>query len=41
VIDAQELSQQMMQRIAREFTQSEATFPLSPTKPQADWRLQL
>ncbi len=39
VIDAQELSQQMMQPIAREFNQSETTFPLSPTKPQADWRL--
>jgi len=39
VIDAQELSQQTMQRIAREFNQSETTFPLSPTKPLAEWRL--
>jgi len=39
MIDALELSQQTMQRIAREFNQSETTFLLSPTKPQADWRL--
>jgi predicted PhzF superfamily epimerase YddE/YHI9 len=39
VIDAQELSQETMQRIAREFNQSETTFLLPPTRPQADWRL--
>ena len=39
VVDAQELSQETMQRIAREFNQSETTFLLPPTKPQADWRL--
>jgi trans-2,3-dihydro-3-hydroxyanthranilate isomerase len=39
VIDAQNLSQQTMQRVAREFNQSETTFLLPPTRPQADWRL--
>ncbi len=39
VVDAQDLSKETMQRIAREFNQSETTFLLPPTKPQADWRL--
>lgn len=39
VVDAQELSQETMQRIAREFNQSETTFLLPPTRPEADWRL--
>ncbi len=39
VVDVQELSQETMQRIAREFNQSETTFLLLPTKPEADWRL--
>ena len=39
VVDAKALSQETMQRIAREFNQSETTFLLSPTRPQADWRL--
>src|SRR5579884_1681920 len=39
VVDAQGLSQEMMQRIAREFNQSETTFLLPPTRPEATWRL--
>ncbi len=39
VADAHDLSLATMQRIAREFNQSETTFPLPPTKPEADWRL--
>lgn len=39
VADAQDLSQKTMQRIAREFNQSETTFLLPPTMPEADWRL--
>ena len=39
VVDAQDLGKETMQRIAREFNQSETTFLLPPTKPQADWRL--
>jgi trans-2,3-dihydro-3-hydroxyanthranilate isomerase len=39
VVDAQDLSQEMMQQIAREFNQSETTFLLPPTRPEADWRL--
>jgi PhzF family phenazine biosynthesis protein len=39
VVDGQPLSQETMQRIAREFNQSETTFLLPPTKPEADWRL--
>src|SRR5262245_3149482 len=34
-----DLSHSLLQRIAREFNQSETTFILPPTKPQADWRL--
>jgi trans-2,3-dihydro-3-hydroxyanthranilate isomerase len=34
-----ELSLDLFQRIAREFNQSETTFVLPPTRPQADWRL--
>ncbi len=29
----------LLQRIAREFNQSETTFVLPPTRPNADWRL--
>jgi trans-2,3-dihydro-3-hydroxyanthranilate isomerase len=39
VVDAQDLSQETMQRVAREFNQSETTFLLPPTRPGADWRL--
>jgi trans-2,3-dihydro-3-hydroxyanthranilate isomerase len=39
VVDAQDLSKEMMQRIAREFNQSETTFLLLPSRPEADWRL--
>ncbi len=39
VVDAQDLSQETMRQIAREFNQSETTFLLPPTKPKADWRL--
>lgn len=39
VPDAQDLSQETMQRIAREFNQSETTFLLPPTSSRADWRL--
>ena len=39
VADGQPLRQEMMQRIAREFNQSETTFLLPPTRPKADWRL--
>lgn len=39
VVNAQNLEQPTMQRIAREFNQSRTTFLLPPTKPQADWRL--
>jgi trans-2,3-dihydro-3-hydroxyanthranilate isomerase len=39
VPDAQDLSQETMQRIAREFNQSETTFLLPATNPRADWRL--
>jgi trans-2,3-dihydro-3-hydroxyanthranilate isomerase len=34
-----ELSLDLFQRIAREFNQSETTFVMPPTRPQADWRL--
>jgi trans-2,3-dihydro-3-hydroxyanthranilate isomerase len=33
------LTLDLFQRIAREFNQSETTFVLAPTRPQADWRL--
>lgn len=39
VVDAEDLSQETMQRIAREFNQSETTFLLPPTRPEAEWRL--
>jgi trans-2,3-dihydro-3-hydroxyanthranilate isomerase len=39
VVNAQDLEQPTMQRIARELNQSETTFLLPPTKPQANWRL--
>lgn len=39
VVNAQDLSQETMQRIAREFNQSETTFLLPPTRQEADWRL--
>jgi trans-2,3-dihydro-3-hydroxyanthranilate isomerase len=34
-----DLTLDLFQRIAREFNQSETTFVLPPTRPQADWRL--
>jgi hypothetical protein len=39
VVNAQDLSEETMQRIACELNQSETTFLLPPTKLQADWRL--
>src|SRR5499427_219418 len=39
VVDAEDLSRETMQQIAREFNQSETTFLLPPTRPEADWRL--
>ena len=39
VVDAQDLSQETMQRVAREFNQSETTFLLPPIRPGAVWRL--
>ncbi|EFH85158.1 PhzF family phenazine biosynthesis protein [Ktedonobacter racemifer] len=39
VVNAQDLSQETMQRIAREFNQSETTFLLPPTRQETDWRL--
>ncbi|GHO76853.1 epimerase [Ktedonobacter sp. SOSP1-85] len=39
VVNAQDLSQETMQRIAREFNQSETTFLLPPTRQEANWRL--
>jgi trans-2,3-dihydro-3-hydroxyanthranilate isomerase len=39
VVGAQDLSQATMQRIAREFNQSETTFLLPPSRQEADWRL--
>ncbi len=39
VADADELSTELMQRIAGEFNQTETTFVLAPTLPEADWRL--
>lgn len=39
VVDAYDLSEETMQRIAREFNQSETTFLLPPDKSEADWRL--
>ena len=34
-----DLTLDLFQRIVREFNQSETTFVLPPTRPQADWRL--
>ena len=34
-----DLTLDLFQRIAREFNQSETTFLLQPTRPDADWRL--
>ena len=39
VINADELDEATMQRIAREFNQSETTFLMRPTRQDADWRL--
>lgn len=40
VVDAgTELALDLYRRIAREFNQSETTFVLPPTRPEADWRL--
>jgi PhzF family phenazine biosynthesis protein len=39
VEDAVDLTVDQLQRIAREFNQSETTFILPPTRPDADWRL--
>ena len=39
VADAEELDPGIMERIAREFNQSETTFILPATAPGADWRL--
>lgn len=39
VVDADALDLETMHQIAREFNQSETTFLLTPTKPDADWRL--
>ena len=39
VEDAADLPLQWLQRIAREFNQSETTFLMPPTRPAADWRL--
>lgn len=39
VVNAQDLSRETMQRIAREFNQAETTFLLPATRSHADWRL--
>ena len=39
VTDAQGFDEAIMQRIAREFNQSETTFALPPTRPDTDWQL--
>ena len=39
VVGGQNLSLEVMQRIAREFNQSETTFILAPTRGDANWRL--
>lgn len=39
VVDAQHLDEAEMRAIAREFNQSETTFLLPPTRPEATWRL--
>jgi trans-2,3-dihydro-3-hydroxyanthranilate isomerase len=35
----EDLTLDLLQRIAREFNQSETTFLMRPTRPKADWRL--
>jgi trans-2,3-dihydro-3-hydroxyanthranilate isomerase len=39
VEEGTDLTLDLFQRIAREFNQSETTFILAPTRPDADWRL--
>src|SRR5689334_16869068 len=39
VPDADALDEAVMRRIAREFNQTETTFLLAPSLPDADWRL--
>ncbi len=39
VADADGLDEATMRRLAREFNQSETTFVMRPTRPDADWRL--
>jgi trans-2,3-dihydro-3-hydroxyanthranilate isomerase len=39
VSDADQLSTELMRRIAGELNQTETTFVLTPTHPEADWRL--
>ena len=39
VWEADDLSTELMRRIAGEFNQTETTFVLTPTVPDADWRL--
>jgi trans-2,3-dihydro-3-hydroxyanthranilate isomerase len=39
VVGGDELAPGLLRRIAREFNQSETTFLMRPTRPQADWRL--
>lgn len=39
VVNAPQLSEATMQQIAREFNQSETTFLLPPTRPEANWLL--
>jgi trans-2,3-dihydro-3-hydroxyanthranilate isomerase len=39
VPDADEVEVDTMRRLAREFNQSETTFVMRPTRPDADWRL--
>ncbi|MBA3317250.1 MAG: PhzF family phenazine biosynthesis protein [Gemmatimonadales bacterium] len=39
VTDADDLSTETMQRVAGELNQTETTFVLSPTLPEAEWRL--
>jgi trans-2,3-dihydro-3-hydroxyanthranilate isomerase len=39
VLGGDELAPALLRRIAREFNQSETTFLMRPTRPEADWRL--
>jgi len=41
VLDAQALTREEMQKIAKEFNLSETTFVLPPTKPNADYRVRI